>query len=78
MFLAAGDALAATVTRARLDEGSLYPNQSELRTVSRAVAIAVARCARDRGVGRHLSDDEVEAAVDAMIWQPDYVGYEPV
>ena len=78
MFLAAGDALAATVTRARLDEGSLYPNQSELRTVSRAVAIAVAGCARDRGVGRHLSDDEVEAAVDAMIWQPDYVGYEPV
>jgi malic enzyme len=78
MFLAAGDALAETVTDERLAVGAIFPNQSELRTVSRAVAIAVARCARDRGVGRHLSDDELEAAVDAMIWQPDYVGYEPV
>jgi malic enzyme len=77
MFLAAGDALAATMTRARLDEGSLFPNQSELRTVSRAVAIAVARCARDCGVGRHLSEAELEAAVDAMIWAPAYVEYEP-
>ena len=77
MFLAAGDALAATVTDERLAVGAIFPNQSELRAVSRAVAIAVARCARDCGVGRHLSDDELEPAVDAMIWQPDYVEYVP-
>jgi malic enzyme len=78
MFLAAGDALAAAVAQDRLEAGSLYPSQSELRTVSREVAIAVARCARDGGVGRHLNDDELVAAVDAMIWEPAYVGYEPV
>ena len=78
MFLAAGDALAATATEERLAEGAIYPNQSELRVVSRAVAIAVARCARDRGVGRHFTDDELQVAVDQMVWEPAYVDYEPV
>ncbi len=77
MFLAAADALAGMVRPERLETGAIYPNQSELRTVSRAVAIAVARCARDLGVGRHLGDQELEAAVDEMIWQPAYVPYEP-
>jgi malate dehydrogenase (oxaloacetate-decarboxylating) len=78
MFLAAGDALAAALTEERLAEGSIFPSQSELRTVSRAVAIAVARCARDCGVGRQFHDDEMEAAIDAMVWEPSYVDYEPV
>jgi malic enzyme len=78
MFLVAAEALAQHVTQDRLDEGALYPNQSELRTVSRAVAIAVARCARDGGVGRHFQDEEIEPAIDAMVWQPDYVPYEPI
>jgi malic enzyme len=78
MFLAAGDAMAAMVTPERLEEGSLFPHQSELRRVSRAVALAVARCARDCGVGRHLTDEEYVDAVDAMIWEPAYVEYDPV
>ena len=78
MFLVAAEALAHQVTEERLEEGALYPNQSELRTVSRAVAIAVARCARDCGVGRHFRDEEIEPAVDAMVWDPDYVPYEPI
>ena len=45
---------------------------------SRAVAIAVARAARDGGVGRNLCDDEVESAVDAMMWEPRYLPYEPI
>ncbi len=78
MFLVAAEALAQQVTQDRLDVGALYPNQSELRAVSRAVAVAVARCARDCGVGRHLRDEELEPAVDAMVWQPDYVPYEAI
>ena len=65
------------VSSERLEQGSLYPNQSELRVVSRAVAIEVARAARDGGIRRNLSDDEVEAAVDAMMWEPRYLRYEP-
>jgi malate dehydrogenase (oxaloacetate-decarboxylating) len=78
MFLSAAEALAGTVSQARLEEGALYPNQSELRVASRAVAIAVARAARDGGVGRNLCDDEVESAIDAMMWEPRYLPYEPI
>jgi malic enzyme len=78
MFLVAAEALAQQVTEERLEVGALYPHQSDLRSVSRAVAVAVARCARDGGVGRHFQDEEIEPAVDAMVWQPDYVPYEPI
>ena len=37
----------------------------------------IARSARDGGVGRHLGDQELEQAVDAMMWQPRYLPYEP-
>ena len=77
MFLSAAEALAGTVSQARLKEGALYPNQSQLRVASRAVAIAVARAARDGGVGRNLRDDEVESVVDATMWEPRYLPYEP-
>jgi malic enzyme len=77
MFLVAAEAMASVVSEERLALGSIYPHQSELRTASRAVAIAVARAARDGGVGRHLSDDEIEPAVDAMMWYPRYLGYRP-
>ena len=77
MFLSAAEALAGTVSGARLEERALYPNQSDLRVASRAVAIAVARAARDGGVGRNLCDDEVESAIDAMMWEPRYLRYEP-
>jgi malate dehydrogenase (oxaloacetate-decarboxylating) len=77
MFLVAAEALAGVVSDEHLESGSLYPAPSELRTASRAVAIAVARAARDAGVGRHLGDEDLEAAVDAMIWTPRYLPYEP-
>jgi malic enzyme len=77
MFLVAAEAMASVVSHDRLDAGVIYPNQSELRTASRAVAIAVVRAARDAGVGRYLADEEIEPAVDAMMWFPAYLAYEP-
>jgi malic enzyme len=77
MFLVAAEAMASVVSKDRLAAGAIYPNQSELRTASRAVAIAVVRAARDAGVGRYLADDEIEPAVDAMMWFPAYLPYEP-
>jgi hypothetical protein len=34
--------------------------------------------ARDCGVGRAYHEDEIDSAVDAMMWWPEYVPYEPV
>jgi malic enzyme len=77
MFLAAAEACAASAPAELLEAGSLYPNQSQLRDVSRTIAIKIVRRARDAGVGRVIADEEVEAAVDAMMWWPDYVPYRP-
>ena len=77
MLLAAGDTLAEMVPADRLEAGSLYPSQSELRSVSRAIAVQVVRTARDLGLGRGFSDDAVGRAVDEAMWFPRYARYRP-
>jgi malate dehydrogenase (oxaloacetate-decarboxylating) len=77
MFLVAAHRLADLVSEERLRTGALYPPVAGLRAVARAIAIAVAREARDDGRGLALSDPEIEAAVDRTMWWPDYVPFEP-
>lgn len=72
MFLAAARALAGCVTPEHLAVGRIYPDQSELRGVSRAIAAAVVREARRLNVGRLLPDDAIDPALDAAIWYPGY------
>jgi len=78
IFLVAARALADMVTDERLAQGVLYPTQSELRAVSRRIAASVVRAARDCGVGRAFHDEDVEKAVDAAMWFPEYVPYRPI
>jgi len=77
MFLVAAHQLADLVTVDRVRAGALYPPVAGLRAVARAIAIAVARKARDDGGGLAVSDSEIEAAVDRAAWWPDYVRFEP-
>jgi len=72
MFLAAARTLANCVTKEHLAEGRIYPDQSELRSVSRAIAVAVVREARRLDLGRLIPDAIVEEALDAAIWYPGY------
>jgi malate dehydrogenase (oxaloacetate-decarboxylating) len=72
MFAVAASTLAEIVPAERLKIGALYPSVSELRGVSRRIAMAVAQEARDSGVGRLLSDEAITAAVDATMWNPSY------
>src|SRR5262249_27064355 len=72
MFAVAAEALAAQVTPARLAEGCLYPPVGSLRAVTARVAVAVARQARDEGIGRPGSDQELERAVADVMWEPVY------
>jgi malate dehydrogenase (oxaloacetate-decarboxylating) len=71
MFLVAANTLADMVDTDRLAEGALYPRLTELRPISRAVAIAVACEASASGVAPMISRDQT-AAVDAAIWTPEY------
>ena len=78
MFAAAAEALAAQVTDEELAAGALYPAMGRLRAVTVQVAEAVFREARDRGLGRPLTDAEVPGAVAAAMWDPVYPALEPV
>ena len=77
MVLAAARTLASHVTDERLSTGALYPPISDLRRVSRTIAIAVGREAVRAGLAAPMTDDELEAAVEASMWWPDYVPYRP-
>jgi malic enzyme len=72
MFTAAAKALAACVDESALERNRLYPRIARLREVTRRVAEAVVRQAREEGIGRQWSDGEVGSAVAAAMWEPDY------
>jgi malic enzyme len=77
MFLVAATTLAELVPEERIENGAIYPRLTQLREISRTIAIAVAREARDSGLAPKLSDAELEAAVDACIWTPEYNCFKP-
>ncbi|HEU4424946.1 MAG TPA: NAD-dependent malic enzyme [Pilimelia sp.] len=72
MFLVAAKTLAEMTPTDRVDQGALYPRLAELRTISRAIAVAVAREAVASDVARMAPGQQTEAAVDAAIWTPTY------
>ena len=76
MFLLAAQTLADMVSPERLAAGALYPAVSELREVSRQIAMKVVCQSRDCGVGRLYRDEEVLDAVDSAIWYPAYLPYQ--
>ncbi|UCF33201.1 MAG: NAD-dependent malic enzyme [Phycisphaerales bacterium] len=78
MFLIAARTLADFVSPARLDLGAIYPDQSELREASRAIATAVVKYASHNNLGRKVTDEEAEGLVKACMWYPDYIPVEPV
>jgi malic enzyme len=77
MFLLAAQTLAAAVSDERLVTGALYPSVADLRTVSRAIAIRVAREAVDEGLAGIDPATDIEALIDGAMWWPEYVPYRP-
>jgi len=76
-FLTAADELAASVAPDRRAAGGIYPPINDLRAIARRIAIAVVRQLRDTGYGRQFRDEEIEPAVDAAMWSPEYRPYAP-
>jgi malic enzyme len=77
MFLLAAQTLAVAVTDERLATGALYPPVAELRSVSRAIAIRVAREAVDEGLAGIDPATDIEVLIDGAMWWPEYVPYRP-
>ncbi len=76
MFLAGAKALADATGSDLVARGQLYPNITDVRDVSRAVAIAVAHKAIEEGVAEPLED--LEDKIDDEMWTPEYLTYHPV
>jgi malic enzyme len=75
MFMAAAKTLAAHISPQRLQTGAIYPDVSELRTISAKIAAAVIREARDSGLGRMIPDERIDTFVAESMWEPDYLTY---
>lgn len=77
MFLAASQALSAMVGRTERDRGMLLPDMEDIREVAFQVALAVAREARDAGLGRLLDDESLATMIRAAQWSPRFQPYRP-
>jgi malate dehydrogenase (oxaloacetate-decarboxylating) len=75
MFLAAAHALADFTSPELLELGQIYPDISDVRAVSRSVAIAVGSEAIAEGLAEPV--DDLEAAIDAEMWEPNYIPFKP-
>jgi malate dehydrogenase (oxaloacetate-decarboxylating) len=75
MFMTAARALTALSPVDKDRTASLLPPLAESRRLSRVIAAAVARQAIRDGLS-NLKESEVDAAVDANVWEPRYVRYE--
>ena len=75
MFLAAAHTLAAQVTPADLEQGSLFPPLTNIREVSARIAVAVAEVAYQRGLAAAPLTDDLRAQVQAHVFDPCYRGY---
>jgi malic enzyme len=78
MFVAASDALAKWTIDKDPNGEALYPPLGDLRAITRGIAAAVVREARDAGVGRDLSNHEIQQELDHEIWNFDYPILRPV
>jgi malate dehydrogenase (oxaloacetate-decarboxylating) len=76
MITAAADAVAA-FTDPSGPGAALLPPVTDLRTVSAAVAIAVARAAEEHGLAEQPLTDPVKQIHQAM-WRPEYPSFEPI
>ena len=75
MFLLAAETVAEHVSTERLDAGALFPSVTDLRAVSRNIAIRVAGEALRIGLSPLSADTDVAALVDASMWWPAYAPY---
>ena len=72
VFLAAARQLASLVPQDRLDFGAIYPDQSELRSVSFRIAKAVVSELNRLGVGRAIPEHSIADLVGGAMWSPEF------
>ncbi|MCP1728290.1 malic enzyme [Natronospira proteinivora] len=77
LFTVAAESLAECISQADLDKGRLYPQMSGLRDITRHIALTVARACIEDGLAEEPVGG-IEAAVDHLMWEPEYPEMVPV
>ena len=72
MFLEAARVLAEKVTEADLQAGALYPPLTDIRDVSLAIAVAVAKKAWQQGLAQLEQPADIETMIAATMYDPNY------
>ena len=75
LFLVAAKTLARLVTDEELSNGQLYPSLSGIRSVSKTIAINVAKKVISSGLANVKNSDNLEKHLDALIYSPEYQDY---
>ena len=75
MFLTAARTLADLVTKSDLDQGRIYPPLKQIREVSLAIAVAVARIAVQSGLATESLPEDPKETIRGMMYKPEYVSY---
>ena len=72
MLMKVAETIGDSVPASTGNGSALLPPLTEIRPLSREIAVAVARCAVEEGLCEGVETDDIEALIDASIWVPKY------
>jgi malate dehydrogenase (oxaloacetate-decarboxylating) len=75
MFLAAARTIAGLSPAKNDPRANLLPPLAEIRKVSLAVAISVAKQAESEGLAHHVPNRDFTEAITSLMWDPVYATY---
>lgn len=75
MFMAASEALASCSPLVKGQGKDLLPSLSDIREVSRIIAVAVAKQAMAENVAETIDDEKLAQRIKANFWNPEYREY---
>lgn len=78
MLMVASETLAQASPLANTGEGELLPPLTEISTLSKKIAFAVAKVAFKEGLALTISDEALEAKIERNFWLPEYRQYKRV
>jgi malate dehydrogenase (oxaloacetate-decarboxylating) len=75
MLMVASTTLADLAPESRSNTDGILPPLTELGSLSRTIAFAVAKMAMSEGLARQVSDEELNADIARNFWTPEYREY---
>ena len=75
MFMTASRALSDMVSEASRQKGQVLPPIEDIRNVTLNVAFAVAKEARESGLGKRVDDEKLFTMIKNNQWEPKYIPY---